>query len=142
MADRIGPAALVLTADLAQPAEVDRVAAEALQALGRIDVLLPNAGLYISDAVATGDPDPWDSLRSVNVNSVFLLIHAVLPQMIARESSDIVVSRSIEGHQAIHLEPVYSAARNRPGLGYTALPRPRVSGRRPRGPFLTRSATA
>jgi len=111
VADRIGPGAMVLPADLAQPAEVDRVAAEALQALGRIDVLLPNAGLYIPGEVATGDPDAWDSLLSVNVNSVFRLIHAILPQMIARGSGDIVVTSSIAGHQAIHWEPVYSASK-------------------------------
>jgi len=112
VADRIGPAALVLAADLAQPAEVDRVAAEALQSLGRIDVLLPNAGLYIPGDVATGDPDAWDNLLSVNVNSVFRLIHAVLPQMIARGSGDIVVTSSISGHQALHWEPVYSASKH------------------------------
>jgi len=112
VADRIGPGAMVLPADLAHPAEVDRVAAEALQALGRIDVLLPNAGLYISGDVATGDPDAWDSLLSVNVNSVFRLIHAVLPQMIARGSGDIVVTSSISGHQALHWEPVYSASKH------------------------------
>ena len=112
VADRIGPGAMVLPADLAQPAEVDRVAAEALQALGRIDVLLPNAGLYIPGDVATGDPDAWDNLLSVNVNSVFRLIHAVLPQMIARGSGDIVVTSSISGHQALHWEPVYSASKH------------------------------
>lgn len=112
VADRIGQAAVVLPADLARPDEVDRVAAGALHALGRIDILLPNAGMYIPGDVATGDPNAWDSLIAVNVNSVFRLIHAVLPQMIARGSGDIVVTSSISGHQAIQWEPVYSASKH------------------------------
>ena len=112
VADLIGPGALVLPGDLAQPAEVERLAAEALKAFGRIDVLLPNAGLYSPGTVAEGNPDAWEALIEVNVNSVFRLIHAVLPQMIARASGDIVVTSSISGHQAIHWEPVYSASKH------------------------------
>ena len=92
VADLIGPDALVLPGDLGQPAEVERLAAEALKAFGRIDVLLPNAGLYIPGTVAEGNPDDWEVLMEVNVNSVFRLIHALLPQMVARASGDIVVT--------------------------------------------------
>jgi ribitol 2-dehydrogenase len=108
----IGPGALVLPADLAQPAEVARVAAAALASFDHIDVLLPNAGLYIPGNVADGNPDAWDTLIEVNVNSVFRLIHALLPHMIARASGDIVVTSSISGHQAIQWEPVYSASKH------------------------------
>jgi ribitol 2-dehydrogenase len=112
VADLIGPGALVLPGDLGQPAEVERLAAEALKAFGHIDVLLPNAGLYIPGPVAEGSPDEWEVLMEVNVNSVFRLIHALLPQMLARASGDIVVTSSISGHQAIPWEPVYSASKH------------------------------
>lgn len=112
VAELIGPDALVLPGDLGQPAEVERLAAAALTGFGRIDLLLPNAGLYIPGTVAEGNPDAWEALMEVNVNSVFRLIHALLPQMIARASGDIVVTSSISGHQAIHWEPVYSASKH------------------------------
>ncbi|GGD98355.1 glucose dehydrogenase [Aureimonas endophytica] len=108
----IGTESLVLAADLTQPAEVDRVAREAVARFGAIDVLLPNAGLYIPGDVAEGDPNAWDELLAVNVNSVFRLVRAVLPQMIERRSGDIVITSSISGHQAIQWEPVYSASKH------------------------------
>ena len=104
--------ALSLPADLTKPAEVDRVVGQTVDRFGRIDILLPNAGLYIPGDVAEGDPNAWDELLSVNVNSVFRLVQAVLPAMIERKAGHIVVTSSISGHQAIHWEPVYSASKH------------------------------
>jgi ribitol 2-dehydrogenase len=112
VADAIATETLVVSADLTQPAEVDRVVAEALARFGRIDLLLPNAGLYIPGDVAEGDPDAWDELVAINVSSVFRLIHAVLPGMIAQKSGYILVTSSVSGHQAIQWEPIYSASKH------------------------------
>jgi ribitol 2-dehydrogenase len=71
-----------------------------------IDILFANAGSYVAGDVADGDPDEWDRVVDINVKSVFRAVHAVLPDMIARRSGDIVVTSSISGHQAIHWEPV------------------------------------
>src|SRR4029079_18892244 len=92
--------------------EVARIVAETVGRFGRIDILLPNAGLYIPGDVADGDPDAWDDLLSVNVNSVFRLVRAVLPQMIERRQGHIIITSSISGHQAIQWEPVYSASKH------------------------------
>lgn len=97
-----------ISADLAQPDEVERVVREA----GPVDMLIANAGLYIPGDAAEGDPDRWDELMAVNVNAVFRLIRRVLPEMIERKAGDIVVTSSVSGHQAIHWEPVYSASKH------------------------------
>lgn len=110
--DEIGENAITISADLSDPAEVDRLATEAAAQLGRIDILLANAGLYVAGDAADGKPDEWDDLISINVNSVFRLINRVLPQMIERRSGDVVVTSSVAGHQAIHWEPVYSASKH------------------------------
>jgi ribitol 2-dehydrogenase len=112
VADQIGPKALVLPADLTQPAAVDAVATDALARFGRIDILLANAGLYIPGDVVDGDANAWDELLQVNVNSVFRLIRAILPHMQQRRSGDIIVTSSISGHQALHWEPIYSASKH------------------------------
>lgn len=104
--------ALPIAADLTAAGEVDRVVAEARARFGRIDILLPNAGLYIPGDVAEGDPDAWDQLMAINVSSVFRLVRAVLPEMIARKDGHILVTSSVSGHQAIHWEPIYSASKH------------------------------
>jgi ribitol 2-dehydrogenase len=112
VANLIGPNTLILPADLADAPSVDAIATKTLAHFGHIDILLANAGLYIPGDVADGDADAWDELVQVNVSSVFRLIRAVLPGMIARRSGDIIVTSSISGHQAIQWEPVYSASKH------------------------------
>lgn len=104
--------ALPLAADLTKPAELDQVVKETVARFGRIDILLPNAGLYIPGDVAEGDPDAWDELLQINVNSVFRLVRAVLPGMIAQGSGHVLITSSIAGHTAIHWEPIYSASKH------------------------------
>ena len=113
VAKKLSPVeSLVLPADLTKPADVERVALNSLTRFGRIDILLANAGLYIPGDVVEGNANAWDEMLAVNVNSVFRLIRAVLPQMIERKSGDIIVTSSISGHQAIQWEPVYSASKH------------------------------
>ena len=112
LAAELGSEHLTIAADLTMGGEVERMAAEALAHFGRIDVLLANAGAYIPGDVADGDPDAWDKLLALNVNSVFRAVHAVLASMIERQKGDIIVTSSISGHQAIHWEPVYSASKH------------------------------
>jgi ribitol 2-dehydrogenase len=104
--------ALPIAADLTRAGEVERVVAETRARFSRIDILLPNAGLYIPGDVAEGDPDAWDELLAVNVNSVFRLVRAVIGEMIERHDGQIVITSSISGHQAIQWEPVYSASKH------------------------------
>lgn len=104
--------ALPLAADLAKPEEIRRVVQETIARFGRIDILLPNAGIYIPGEVAEGDPDAWDELMAINVNSVFRLVHAVLPGMIKQDGGHILITSSISGHEAIHWEPIYSASKH------------------------------
>jgi ribitol 2-dehydrogenase len=108
----LGQAALCVPADLAVPADIGAAVATTVAQFGRIDILLANAGLYVAGDVAGGDPDVWDRVIQINVNSVFRLVGAVLPGMLAQAGGDIIVTSSISGHQAIHWEPVYSATKH------------------------------
>ncbi|NTF44764.1 SDR family oxidoreductase [Rhizobium rhizogenes] len=112
VANKVGSDALVLPADLSEPEAIKQIVDATIARFGRIDIVLPNAGLYIPGDVAEGDPDAWDQLIAINVNSVFRLARAVLPGMIAQGGGQIVVTSSVAGHQAIHWEPVYSASKH------------------------------
>lgn len=104
--------ALVIAADLTKPAEVERTIAETIARFGQIDILLANAGLYLTGDLVDGDPDDFDEVIGVNVNAVFRAVRAVLPGMIERRAGDIIVTSSVAGHQAIPWEPVYSATKH------------------------------
>ena len=112
LADELGSDPLVLPLDLTRPADVATMAKATTDRFGRIDILFANAGSYVAGKVAEGDPEEWDRIVDINVKSVFRAVRAVLPDMIARRSGDIVVTSSISGHQAIHWEPVYSATKH------------------------------
>lgn len=112
VARQAGGEALVLPLDLTQPGAVAQAVEATVARFGQIDILLPNAGLYIPGDVAEGDPDAWDELIAINVGSVFRLVRAVLPGMIERGGGHIVITSSVAGHQAIHWEPVYSASKH------------------------------
>ena len=112
LANELGGNPLVLSIDLSLPAEVERMTAEAVAHFGRVDVLMANAGVYISGDAADGNPDAWENMIAVNMSSVFRSVRAVLPAMIARRSGDIIVTSSIAGHQAMRWEPIYSATKH------------------------------
>ncbi|MEP0321486.1 SDR family oxidoreductase [Bauldia litoralis] len=112
LAGEIGGGAFVIPADMTKPAEVDAIAARTLDRFGRVDILFANAGTYISGEIVEDNPDDWDAMIQLNVNSVFRLVRGVLPAMIEARSGDVVVTSSISGHQAIHWEPIYSATKH------------------------------
>jgi ribitol 2-dehydrogenase len=112
LAAELKPDIALLPADLADPAQVDRLVPETVQRFGRIDIVLANAGIYLQGDIKDGDPDAWDRLITTNVSSVFRLVRSALPHLIGQGSGDILVTSSISGHQAIHWEPVYSASKH------------------------------
>jgi ribitol 2-dehydrogenase len=112
--DSIGSdSTLLLPIDLRDPSQVDAMVSKTLNHFdARIDAFLANAGVYVSGEVADGNPDVWDQAIAVNVSSVFRAAGAALAAMRKQKSGDIIVTSSIAGHQALALEPVYSATKH------------------------------
>jgi ribitol 2-dehydrogenase len=112
LAKELGPQTIVLPADLTVAAEADSLVEAAAEGLGGLDVLFANAGIYVAGKVADGNPDDWDKLLTLNVSSVFRMVHRVIPHLRRSGGGDILVTSSISAHQAIHFEPVYSASKH------------------------------
>jgi NAD(P)-dependent dehydrogenase (short-subunit alcohol dehydrogenase family) len=73
-----------LTVDVADEAQVERMAQEVVERCGTIDILVNNAGLYASLQMRpfTEIPvDEWRQVMDVNVLSMFLTTRAVVPRM-------------------------------------------------------------
>jgi NAD(P)-dependent dehydrogenase (short-subunit alcohol dehydrogenase family) len=78
------PEGVGLRADVSSESDVARMAEEALDRCGRIDVLVNNAGLYASLQMRpfTEIPaDEWRRVMDVNVLSMFLTCRALVPAM-------------------------------------------------------------
>jgi NAD(P)-dependent dehydrogenase (short-subunit alcohol dehydrogenase family) len=94
------------TADIADPEAVTR----AFDSFGEVHVLINNAGIARHPTVASTDPTGWEADISANLNGAFACAHAVLPQMVARCSGNIVNVGSVNGLSALG-DPAYSAAK-------------------------------
>src|SRR5207253_8537467 len=65
--------------------------------LGRIDVLVNNAGIYRAAAPLDVNEEHWDAVMNVNAKAVFFSCQAVLPAMIAQKRGNIVSLASMAG---------------------------------------------
>ena len=97
---------------MTRPTDVDQMVVEAIDRLGHLDILFANAGIYVTGDIAGQSADSWDEMLTVNVNAVFRAVRAALPHMQARKSGDIIVTSSIAGHEALPMEPIYSASKH------------------------------
>lgn len=88
---------LVISADLARQAEIERVVAEAAARFGRIDVLVNNAGIMIPGTAEQITEEQWDQTFQVNVKSLWQLSCAVLPHFRKRGGGAIINMASVLG---------------------------------------------
>jgi len=82
-----------LTVDVADEAQVERMARDVAERCGRIDILVNNAGLYASLQMRPFTEIPveeWRQVMDVNVLSMFLATRAVVPHMRERGGGRIV----------------------------------------------------
>lgn len=103
---------LPLVADVAEPGSGERIIEAALETAGRLDIVLPNAGVYLGGDLKDSDPSVIEATVATNVTGVFTLVRAALPHLIAQGAGDVLVTSSVAGHQDIHWEPVYSASKH------------------------------
>jgi NAD(P)-dependent dehydrogenase (short-subunit alcohol dehydrogenase family) len=103
-----GGAALVVPADVRDPAAADTLVTRTLEATGRIDALINNAGVGGSASVLTDDAEV-DAMIDVNLRAPIRLIRAVVPTMRAQHAGAIVNIGSVAGE--IGIGGVYSATK-------------------------------
>ena len=91
-----GGAALALSADIADPAEVTRLIDAVREQLGGVDILVNNAGSAstVLNLRWLGKAE-WDQVIAVNLTAVYLLTQAVLPDMLERAEGTIITVSSL-----------------------------------------------
>jgi NAD(P)-dependent dehydrogenase (short-subunit alcohol dehydrogenase family) len=100
-----------VVADLTRRAESPRLAAESLQAMGKVDILINNAGTNKPQPVEEMDDDLWDQLLELNLSSCMALTRALVPGMKERKWGRVIHISSIMGHSSAAGRGAYSATK-------------------------------
>lgn len=98
--------------DLSKPAAARELASFAAAGLGRLDVLVNNAGVQHTAAIEDFAPDRWDFVLNVNLTAAFHATAAVLPGMKSRGWGRIVNVASAHGLVASAAKSAYVAAKH------------------------------
>jgi 3-oxoacyl-[acyl-carrier protein] reductase len=106
-----GSQACVVQADVAHAADVERLVKSGLDAFGRIDVLVNNAGITRDTLIMRMSEDDWDSVIDTNLKSAFLVTKAVMRQMLKQRTGRIVNITSISGVMGNAGQANYSASK-------------------------------
>ncbi|UYZ63440.1 3-ketoacyl-ACP reductase [Hymenobacter weizhouensis] len=106
-----GGTAVVVAADVADRAAVEAAVAQALQALGTIDILINNAGIGTFAKLVDMEPAEWERIIQVNLLGTYYVTRAVLPQMLERQTGDIINVASTAGQRGAATTSAYSASK-------------------------------
>ncbi len=107
----LGPVSAVRV-DVRDPDGVDRAARETLDAAGRVDVLVANAGIAgPNHPTWEYPPDAWREILDVNLTGAFLCCRALVPAMIAQGYGRIVAIASVAGKEGNPNASAYSASK-------------------------------
>ena len=109
--EELGENAHPLVVDLLDGPQNSAIAPKIEALVGPLDIFHANAGAYIGGEILTGDPDAWDRMLNLNINAMFRSVRAILPQMVERQTGDIIVTSSISGFVPVALEPIYTASK-------------------------------
>ena len=107
LVEAAGGAATAFACDVA---DVDEIARE-VAAVGRIDVLINNAGVHKKQAIEEITEADFDWMFDTHVKGTFFTTQAVVPGMKARKSGKIVITSSAWGMCGWHTDSHYCGAK-------------------------------
>jgi len=114
VADEIGAAggkARAIEADVSDAESVRRMAEQAREAFGGVDILFNNAGIELFCDFLDTSEEAWDRVLGVDLKSVFLCSKAIAPQMIERGGGAIVNTASVNSFKGDPTSVAYCTAK-------------------------------
>ena len=110
-AEAIGGGAVGIHTDVTSRESVNAMVEQVRNQLGRIDVLVNNAGWDKAGPFVDSDPADWDRVIQINLYGVLNMSKAVLPVMAEQGHGSVVNLASDAGRVGSSGEAVYSAAK-------------------------------
>jgi NADP-dependent 3-hydroxy acid dehydrogenase YdfG len=103
--------AVARSCDVRRPEEVDAVVAAAVEAFGRLDIVVANAGVGAYGPFLELPPEFLEEMIDVNLKGTLYTVRAALPHLLARGEGDVVTLASEAGRRGLPLEAVYCASK-------------------------------
>lgn len=98
-------------ADMANRESVNQLAKTATEQMGRIDILINNAGMNAPQAIDAITDEVWDTVLETNLSSIMALTRAVVPQMRGRKWGRVIHISSIMGFVSKEKRNAYSTTK-------------------------------
>ncbi len=106
-----GGKAEVFVADVANEAQVDQLEKEISAKIGKIQILINNAGINVRKNLTDFTLDEWQSVINTNLTSVFLMSRRFVPHMKGTGYGRILCMTSIMSHVSLPQRSAYSASK-------------------------------
>jgi len=112
-----GGRAEVIEADVTRQADAEGAIATAVRALGRLDVVVNNAGVMLLGPAVGAPLEEWDRMVDLNVKGLLYVAHAAMPHLLSaaegepRRVADLVNVSSVAGRVARSGSAVYNATK-------------------------------
>jgi NAD(P)-dependent dehydrogenase (short-subunit alcohol dehydrogenase family) len=104
---------LIVPVDVTDPDAVNAAFAQVVKELGRIDVLVNNAGIREIASPLELTPDEWNRVVSVNLTAPFLCAQAAARDMVSRGSGGSIINiSSVAGLVGLPSRPAYTATKH------------------------------
>jgi NAD(P)-dependent dehydrogenase (short-subunit alcohol dehydrogenase family) len=113
-----GRRAIAVPTDVTDREQVQRLVDETLSALGRLDIVVANAGQYVRAPIEPGCTEAFERSMAVNFYGTLHLVLTALPHLKAQRSGHIVIVSSMDGKKGLPPDAPYVAAKfAQAGLG-------------------------
>ncbi|HEY8454684.1 MAG TPA: glucose 1-dehydrogenase [Actinopolymorphaceae bacterium] len=111
IAKTTGAKTLGIAADVTQADDVERAVAAVVEAFGRIDILINNAGINIRKPIEEFDEKSWDLVQATNLKGPYLFAKAVSPHMKARGYGRVINVGSMLGLTGLPERAAYATSK-------------------------------